>query len=775
LDGGKLSGKTPGPVRESMEATPVSPDRDSVIDIDIDDVGQGTERNTLRRVPVARVIRSDDRNEGQLAAIRATRPPYLSDVVADDLETTELCDLIDVESRGFPGFEHLWDIALNAPPDAPSLDSTGDSQVASLAIDQLIQLHVKISRRDFGGLGGDETREATAREAFVARTLEHLSQATAGIASSGDLRSGNGVVNGATVSGSPQTETSALAEQRASRCLLLLTQLIAACEDEALASGGTHKPSPVWSDAPRNQIPHGGSYRGFPVELEISVISAADTREGSLGVSVSAHANATVRWVKTRVAKAIADERFARASGAYRTSPSGVPLVDFRNVRLVVNGRDLGRHDDETLSQSLLASDFLNGAVRAHALLHRSGARFAIGRSDAASEYSPQYSPDTNHDSVSNERSPRALLARHTDTYDALFELADCACAVARSRAQALLNVLPTRQVVTDELRLLLFDGDDVGSSVELKRSRLQALLSQSPFRGVYVVQALDGLLTPSDLGCAAMLSDVDTADTADAVSNDMDVPTGGENDERDEPSADDAAAHELKIAKTALAFRAAFLKRGYANDVLSLLPSGVDGCDVGDAVVGIATANSAWRDGGLRKQTASSALSLLRVALTDDDPSLAQTAAPKLATLARFFAQSDETKSDDERIATTSLELFFQCVNACVCENEGKGLSQSPRSASLITAVYGARYTYCRTQSTGKCYADPLRRTPFQSRIYTRSERLTLSCSSCQSRRARCSACLVSSRRSGTCCAARRLFRCAGCFCTPRFVARCA
>ena len=49
--------------------------------------------------------------------------------------------------------------------------------------------------------------------------------------------------------------------------------------------------------------------------------------------------------------------------------------------------------------------------------------------------------------------------------------------------------------------------------------------------------------------------------------------------------------------------------------------------------------------------------------------------------------------------------------------------VSQSPRSASLITALYGVRNIYCRNQRTGNCYADPLRRAPFQSRIHVTTD----------------------------------------------------
>ena len=53
---------------------------------------------------------------------------------------------------------------------------------------------------------------------------------------------------------------------------------------------------------------------------------------------------------------------------------------------------------------------------------------------------------------------------------------------------------------------------------------------------------------------------------------------------------------------------------------------------------------------------------------------------------------------------------------------DEGAGLSQSPRSASAITALYGVR-NICQYSEYCQLLPDPFRRTPFQSRIhgYTR------------------------------------------------------
>ena len=86
-----------------------------------------------------------------------------------------------------------------------------------------------------------------------------------------------------------------------------------------------------------------------------------------------------------------------------------------------------------------------------------------------------------------------------------------------------------------------------------------------------------------------------------------------------------------------------------------------------------------------------------------------------------------DETAVVDGDISTEKDRVhFLKNVNRAFSQKV-TSISQSTHSASLFTARYGVRNIYCRTQSTGNCYADPLRRTPFQSRN-TRHDRLTLS-----------------------------------------------
>jgi clusterin-associated protein 1 len=93
-----------------------------------------------------------------------------------------------------------------------------------------------------------------------------------------------------------------------------------------------------------------------------------------------------------------------------------------------------------------------------------------------------------------------------------------------------------------------------------------------------------------------------------------------------------------------------------------------------------------------------------------------------------------DETAVVDGDISTEKDRVhFLKNVNRAFSQKV-TSISQSTHSASLFTARYGVRNIYYRTQSTGNCYADPLRRTPFQSRN-TRYDRLTLSCYSQKAR----------------------------------------
>ena len=111
------------------------------------------------------------------------------------------------------------------------------------------------------------------------RTLEHLGEAARAIASA---------------SASAETDTTAkalspsevaFAERRASRCLLLLGRFVEACER---ADPARHL-SPASRADLREAVPHGGSFRGHPVDLgRRARATGADSSEGVTTVPVRA-------------------------------------------------------------------------------------------------------------------------------------------------------------------------------------------------------------------------------------------------------------------------------------------------------------------------------------------------------------------------------------------------------------------------------------------------------------------------------------------------------
>ena len=665
-----------------------SPAREEVIDIDIDQEGEavvsegpGVSENDDEGGRASRALTSPD---GIRIGIPEEAPtprrrnppndvspsaPFLADVAADGLRVAASCDVAgESVLESFAGLEHLWRIALDAPGDDEDAEATSDSAVATFAADALIHIHVALAADPLDAApAATAAREVRAREAFLKRTLEHLGEAARAIASA---------------SASAETDTTAkalspsevaFAERRASRCLLLLGRFVEACER---ADPARHL-SPASRADLREAVPHGGSFRGHPVDLDVAfVATGADSSEGVTTVPVRAHLNATVRWVKRRV---------ARAARAVAASETHARSADCDNVRLVVEGRDLGQSDDDPLAACLRRDRAAAGAVRVHALVHRTDARAAAARAGTASGDEDPLDAEGLRRSRELLRSPRALLARRAETYDALFELSDGACAVVRARAQELLRALPTRGEVRDELRALLRLPSESLSASEARsrRERLRAVLSSSPSRGAYALQALDGILTPPDVSADAL--------TRAAAS-------GGE---AGEPGrADEEDALEAETAEEARSFRAAFARLRFARDVLALLPSGVDAAEASldDAEVDIPSARVAWRDPELRRATCASALSILSVSLAEppwaEPPlffpaadadtvsekalcaeeapedsedvasfaSFAADAAPSLATLARAF--SDETGAD-EILATTAVRLFFECARA--------------------------------------------------------------------------------------------------------------
>ena len=431
---------------------PASPEREEVINIDIDQEGEavvsggtGSPRDDAERGRASRASRSPDGiGIGIMIAANPNEPSpsrslFLADVAADELRVAASRDIAaESASESFAGLEHLWHVALDAPGDDESVEATSKATVAAFAADALIQIHVALAADplDEHPPSATAARETRAREAFLKRTLEHLGDAARAIASgsASTSTSPEGARETAETRNATTTSTETRvpqegshAERRASRCLLLLGRFIEACErvDPArrrLAAA----PRGLRAD-PRETVPHGGSFRGLPVELDVVTVAvSADVGEGPVSARVRAHLNTTVRWVKRRVARAI----FA----ASRKSP------DCDNVRLVVQGRDLGRSDDDPLVACLRHDEIAGGAVRVHALVHRTDAGTAAGRSAASGDEDEDgEGPDAEarRETRRRPRSPRVLLARRAETYDALFELSDGACAVVRARAGA--------------------------------------------------------------------------------------------------------------------------------------------------------------------------------------------------------------------------------------------------------------------------------------------------------------------------------------------------
>jgi hypothetical protein len=160
-------------------------------------------------------------------------------------------------------------------------------------------------------------------------------------------------------------------------------------------------------------------------------------------------------------------------------------------VRLVVEGRDLGRSDDDPLAACLRRDRAAAGPVRVHALVHRTDARAAAARAGTESGDEEPLDAEGLRRSRELLRSPRALLARRAETYDALFELSDGACAVVRARAQELLRALPTRG---DGARRA--QGSAQASFGVLERFG-GALAPRAPPRGVVVVAVAGRVRAP--------------------------------------------------------------------------------------------------------------------------------------------------------------------------------------------------------------------------------------------------------------------------------------
>ena len=433
-------------------------------------------------------------------------------------------DQFGLSTRGrepLAGAEQLWRIALDAPPAATTSEGV---PVAVEAIGLLIRtLVVSLERgpefpRRPAGDDAWHAHVADAREAFFARVLTHLRDAASALRAADE-----------------RSEDAERAERRASRCLLAMSRAIRAAE--------RHHPPPT--DAP---APHGASFAGPPVTLEVLPVAHRGARMGA--VVVRTNLNATVRGVKRLVAREL-------GAGA-------------KHLRLIVGGRDLGASEGDALGACLVRPEGAGETIRAQALVNR------VGEDEDAVE--GVVDADANEAALA--RLPRAQLARQPGAHDVLLELAEMGGEETRALAREMLRTLPTRREVREELRDILAREDPAEAS-----SRLRGLLSRSPERLVYALQALDGLLSPND------------------------------------------ADEDAEAAAGAL--RASFAASECAREVLAVLPRGGGGSRGGSVVAAedaenaasvAAAAASAWRDPESRRALCGASLSLLRILL--DPPS---------------------------------------------------------------------------------------------------------------------------------------------------------
>ena len=429
---------------------------------------------------------------------------------------------LSVKSADLTGVEQLWCIALDS-----------DGGFVDEAVHLLIHLHTNLT--------DDFQEQITALHGeFLGSLLRRMEEAAATLGAGGDA------------------EATVLAEQRAERCMLITQHFIIKCEGTAEVTG-----------AP---VPHGGSFPGIPITLEI--IPSMLPKQPH--IRLLSNSNAMVRSVREAVAREL--------------------HIQAKRVRMVCRGRELLQ--DNRLMREVVQDllDIGNNVV----LQVMVSPEVAAPRTTAGG-------------ALPAKLLPRSLLARQPGAYDVLFQLAELpgsdicdageGAVVRKSKAQELLLMLPTRQDVCAELCTLLA-GSNVAAGVEAivpaaedpsrsaaaARARLRELLTRSPARLVYTLQVLDGLLS------------------------------SGFNGEDN-----DASVRFLQVSFAAL---------GCARDILAVLPrsasdaevGGVDGHDEGLSAVAAAGA-AAWREPSLRRALCTSVLNLLKVILSDPQGSPADTA----------------------------------------------------------------------------------------------------------------------------------------------------
>ena len=310
-------------------------------------------------------------------------------------------------------------------------------------------------------------------------------------------------------------------EQRAERLTLLASSFIEKCED-------------TYAAAPGAPLPHGGSYPGFAVKMEVILMHAVARTGQHDKVTVEVHSNVPVRALREAVAREISE-------------------TDPNRVRLLCFGQEL-RHDHKLLHEVLPAAA---GAEEDQSFTVQA----VLGLRKTDDIPSPA------------ENSPRALLASRPGAYDVLSSSWTDRAARVRENAQVILQMLPTRDSIRNELRgLLEATAADPATAAADARGRLRELLGLGPAELVYALQVLDGLLSSAPSRLSRRIAGGD------------DGPSDGG------PSSSSSVA----------ALRGSFLALGCARDILTTLPSGITGED--DDTARRRSRRRSWRAPGWRR-----------------------------------------------------------------------------------------------------------------------------------------------------------------------------
>ena len=328
------------------------------------------------------------------------------------------------------GAEQLWRIALDAPPTAnargaspsPSTPSASDSNARR-----------QPRTRPAFSLSRGRRRVARARRGRARRVLRACFDAPS--------RRGERA--------EPPRTTSRTPTARRRRASSVSSHVARRARAER------HHPPPANAPAP-----HGASFAGSSVTLEVHPVAHRGARMGA--VVVRTNLNATVRGVKRLVARKLD--------------------ASAKHLRLIVGGRDLGASEGDVLGACLVRQEGAGETIRAQALVNR------VGEDEDAVE-----GVDADSDEAALARLPRVQLARQPGAHDVLLELAEVGGEETRALAREMLRTLPTRLEVREQLRDILARED--------RRTRRRGFASYSRDRpsGRYALQALDGLLSPND------------------------------------------------------------------------------------------------------------------------------------------------------------------------------------------------------------------------------------------------------------------------------------